>query len=166
MHLLAYILWWWGMSYTSHCVCHNMYASKCTHSVSHYYIIHNVMCKTCLITTICDITHHSTHHHDSAPWLICDMTHHHDLYVTWLSTMTYMWHDSAPWLICDMTHHHDLYVTWLSTMTYMWHDSAPWFICDVFRKWVMSRIKEACHISMSHVTHERVMSRVNKSYHL
>jgi len=96
---------------------------------------------------ICDVTCH-----------MCDMTHP---YAIWL---VHMWHNS---FICDMMHS---CMTWLINMwfdvSYLWYE---WFtsctqnmqdLCLVY-EWVVSRRNESCHIRMSHVTYEWVISHIS-----
>jgi len=143
---------------------------------------------------LCDMTHSCVAWlilmwHDSYALVTCASiasalealaTSWHDSFcVTWLIPMR---HDS---FLSDMSH------SYVTCLILMWHDSriyhlrihslclgsASNFVICIWRFFarihsillvcmrVMSRIYESCHVWMSHVTYEWVMSRMNESYH-
>jgi len=130
------------------------------------------------VTHQCVISHinascHTSMSHVSHQWVV---SHMNSSCHTWMSHITHEWvmshiNESCHTSMSHVTSHlYDTlltcwYVTWL---TDIWHEPikfvAPlhYLVSELItHSW--SHINESCHISMSHVTHQWVMSHINES---
>ena len=135
--------------FAAKCTCMNHMCDTCVtwlihmRVVTHAYVWHDpFICVTWLIL-MCGMTHD-----DSCPTYEWIMSH------TWKSRAT---HTNALIRMCDMTH------------SYAWHDSfvcVTWLVhmCNMTHSYVtvvlQGHMNEKCHIWMSHVTYEWVMTHV------